>query len=361
MQRKRRVFLLIVGENKKNQSVEDTHETVQNLKKSLGNEVKKIKINAAGMNDPIILAKILEIVFKDEKTEIEIKGVRPEENELFTTVKGRKRDKRAGRATNNKKERETEAIIIKKGEKSFAEVLREIKSSVDPAGMGLTIRETRKTRAGDILIAFEKKENGVEALRDAISNIGGKLEVKKPQRRESEVVYIKGLDALTTAEDVQNEIVKEIGQGETTDDINEIKVLSLKTVFGETQNATVALPRTYAERLIKKGALQIGWAKCLVRKREEVTRCFKCLGLGHKAELCKGPDRSDLCLRCGEPGHRAKECKNEMKCILCNKEKHATNTTRCPFFRAQLAKQVKRAREREKSSENAQISETITD
>ena len=63
--------------------------------------------------------------------------------------------------------------------------------------------------------------------------------------------------------------------------------------------------------------MKVGWIYSRIRERIQVARCFKCLGYGHHANHCGGPDRSGLCYRCGKVGHKAVSCKDEMQCVLC--------------------------------------------
>ena len=71
----------------------------------------------------------------------------------------------------------------------------------------------------------------------------------------------------------------------------------------------------------------------------KVNRCFRCLGFGHIAADCRGPDRSRCCWRCGEEGHLAGSCTGKPRCFLCaeRKEKprndHIPGTMRCAAFR----------------------------
>ena len=48
---------------------------------------------------------------------------------------------------------------------------------------------------------------------------------------------------------------------------------------------------------------RFGEVKCRIREHVEVSRCFRCLGYGHRSRGCSNPDRKDACWRCGTTGH----------------------------------------------------------
>ena len=63
------------------------------------------------------------------------------------------------------------------------------------------------------------------------------------------------------------------------------------------------LEEAKALKLLKAAHIKIGWVSCRVRRKKELNRCYRCLGFGHIAANCRGPDRSRCCWRCGEEGH----------------------------------------------------------
>lgn len=49
--------------------------------------------------------------------------------------------------------------------------------------------------------------------------------------------------------------------------------------------ALVEIPRARIEGICKNKWVKIGWTRCTVKKIQ-VTRCYRCLGIGHMAPLC---------------------------------------------------------------------------
>ncbi|XP_055633311.1 uncharacterized protein LOC129773692 [Toxorhynchites rutilus septentrionalis] len=71
-----------------------------------------------------------------------------------------------------------------------------------------------------------------------------------------------------------------------------------------------------------------------------VERCFNCMGFGHQARNCTGPDSSDLCRKCGEKGDVAKNCTKQPRCLLCKLKDgsgHATGGFKCRSYKTALA------------------------
>nr|CAD7577451.1 unnamed protein product [Timema californicum] len=66
-----------------------------------------------------------------------------------------------------------------------------------------------------------------------------------------------------------------------------------------------------------------------------VTRCHRCMDLGHKVKFC--PKKESVCGSCGQTGHERRECKEKVKrCIPCHcrgKDKcRSPNGRECPTY-----------------------------
>ena len=118
----------------------------------------------------------------------------------------------------------------------------------------------------------------------------------------------------------------------------ELRVSLSKTPYRGNRKAYVLLEEARALKLLKGAHIKIGWVSCRVRRKKEVNRCFRCLGFGHIAVDCRGPDRSRFCWRCGE-GYLAGSCTGKPRCFLCAERKenprndHIPGTMRCAAFR----------------------------
>lgn len=82
----------------------------------------------------------------------------------------------------------------------------------------------------------------------------------------------------------------------------QVKAKSIRALFCNIQNATVALLSNLADKLRKERRVKIGWVCCKVVEKEE-ERCSMFWGVGHLAANCKGVDKCKRCFNCGEKGH----------------------------------------------------------
>lgn len=255
--------------------------------------------------------------------------------------KNKKKMKEGEGATKRQiKRRLPEAVAVKiNNEMSYANVLRQLKTKVDPDKMGLQVSGIRKTRAGEILIELKNGSGKAEELRTNVAAaLGDGATVRTLDRTVSLVV--KDLDGATE----EAEVVSAISAVVEKPEADAIKVRALRKGFGETQVAVVTMSSRGAAAVLKAGRLRIGWVMCRVREKIEVARCFRCLGFGHIARDCKGEDRTNMCRLCGTIGHRAKDCKQEPCCVICNDSKqtggakHIIGSARCESFRKEREK-----------------------
>ncbi|GJQ69384.1 hypothetical protein Trydic_g13296 [Trypoxylus dichotomus] len=82
----------------------------------------------------------------------------------------------------------------------------------------------------------------------------------------------------------------------------------------------VELKEHYALEQLKTARIRIGWVNSKIRKRLEVTRCYRCFSYGHWQATCSEPDRrkKGLCMGCGEKGYLKKNCTNPRRgfCVV---------------------------------------------
>lgn len=220
--------------------------------------------------------------------------------------------KRTNRRIRNKL---PEAVAVKPKDASYnyADVLKNIKAKVDPTALGVKISKIRQTRSGELLIEIAKGSEKVDELKNAVAEaLGEDASVRNMNR--SVAVEIRDLDGATD----EKEVIDAIKLVAPETDPESIKIRALRKTFGETQMAIITMPATTAEVVLKAGKIRIGWIRCRAREKIPVTRCFQCLGFGHIARDCKGPDRSKLCRLCGNEGHMARECTQKPFCVVCN-------------------------------------------
>lgn len=217
-------------------------------------------------------------------------------------------------------------VVVKRGDSTYAELLKSVKSKVDIAKVGVQVKTIRKTAKGDLLLEVQGGMQKADRLKEAIKKDVGK-DVKITNNEVT--IHIYDIDATTSQEEVEEAVVREVGHGEA----HTVKVKSMRPSWDGNQIATVLASKFIANRMILAKVIRIGWVNCRVRERVTVPRCFNCLEFGHRASECKGPDRSNACLNCYQTDHKAKECKNTHYCLACKTNEHRSDTTRCPRFR----------------------------
>lgn len=215
-----------------------------------------------------------------------------------------------------------------------------------PEESGAVVKSVRKTQNGAVLLELAKETADKEAFRQSIQDvIGDAGRVKSPD--STTAIEIWDLDCLTTANDVQEALLRETGS--TAD----FKVHVLGPNSREQKMALATASAQTASLLLEKGRIKIGWTNCRIRQRVVVTRCYRCLGYGHTKANCKGKDRSTACWKCGKDGHKAKGCQSRPDkpgCFLCSEKAeikdraHFPGSGSCSVFRAALAQQKKNNR-----------------
>lgn len=231
----------------------------------------------------------------------------------------------------------SDALLIKPlGGKSYADVLSDIRQKAKPDEKGAVIKGLRKTRAGDLLVEFggpsgSKADFGSE-LKDILGS-NASVRVLEPKL----TVEVRDLDELTTESEVRAAIESALG-GQS-----EMKIFVSKANSRGQKIAIITLGAKDAAILITNGHIKIGWVNCRVREKLVAPRCFKCLGFGHVANRCSGPDRSKLCFKCGGQDHKASSCTATESCVLCTEAglengqvQHSAGSGRCQAYKKAL-------------------------
>ena len=247
----------------------------------------------------------------------------------------KKKSKRAPGKPERPKRAHSEAVIIKPVEGvSYAAILKNLKSRVNPEELGVKVGGIRETRTKDLLVEIKcaAGDRGKldSAFRDAVGESGS-------VRHLVPMVEVEILDVDPTVE--EEEVTKAVRSCLWEEPSACVKVSLTRKPFRGTRKAFVRLEEASALTLLKATHIKIGWVSCRVRKKTELIQCYRCLGFGHMAAKCRGPDRSRCCWRCGEEGNVTASYSREPRCDLCiaREEKprndHIPGTMRCAAFR----------------------------
>lgn len=204
------------------------------------------------------------------------------------------------------------AVIVKRGDEHFPELLKTVRSKVDPGITGTAISKIRQTKTGSLLIQINGGVEAAKVVRDEVErSLGPDATVRMAE--DSTAVEIRDVDEITTKEEILEGVL-------ALGDSRGAKVVSLRKAYGGAQTAVVLIPTRAARRLCTTGRLQVGLIYARVRATELPDRCFNCLAFGHWSRECTGVDRSSGCWRCGEPGHQHRGCTATVQAAAAFKE-----------------------------------------
>lgn len=280
---------------------------------------------------------------EDAKKQKQGNGVNPEpEKEAgWETARKRKRKKRerqngdAPKPTLRRERNKGDALVVEVKEGlSFADLLRKVRTDPELKELGENVVKTRRTQNGGLLFEL-KKDPAVKssAFKSLVENaVGNELKVRALSPEST--IECKNLDEITTEEELKSALNVLLGDPDAS------MAIRLRKAYGGTQIASIRLPTSMASKLLEAGKVKVGWSVCSLKAAPRVTqqmmRCFRCMGFGHQARNCDGPDRTNSCRKCGGEGHMARDCKNKPKCVLCTEGEgngHATGGFNCPVYK----------------------------
>lgn len=130
------------------------------------------------------------------------------------------------------------AIMVSRGAEEFPELLRTVRSSVNPAVTGDSIAKMRRSQQGNLLIEINGGAEAAERVRQEISRSLGP-DIRMRRMGDDSTVEVLDLDELTTKEEVLASIAQ-------TAEGCAARLVSLRQVYGNAQTAVVVVPYTSA-------------------------------------------------------------------------------------------------------------------
>ena len=258
------------------------------------------------------------------------------------------KDTKAPAAEAARRARATDAVIVGREEgKTYADLLRMVKKKIeeDKTGLQSQIRNIRGSKDGDLVITTRAGGEGMVNLKKWLTKAGDlNVRASRADSRRVATMFIKGMDAVATKEEVREAVRKETGELPA-------RVGELRPYYGSCQAVTLSVNRGAARILIAKRAIRVGLNICGVTEKIELTQCYRCWGYGHVASACgAATDRSSDCRNCGAGGHSKADCEGGKRCPLCEKDGHRAGEGTCHALRRAL-REARRKRQSELAKE----------
>ncbi|XP_046815180.1 uncharacterized protein LOC124422573 [Vespa crabro] len=236
------------------------------------------------------------------------------------------------------------AILLKPANgKSYVDVVGDIHQCFKTTAARVDARSVRQTRTGGVLLELKRtiadiRASLAETLRKVVGETSSITELVPRATLE-----IRDCDCCTFVVEVKEALKRTL-----PDYAGKLEVKSTNPNARQQHLALVRLKEEAAGKLLKAGRVLVGFVSCRVRRRTEVSRCYRCLDYGHYSASRKCPDSSKYCHFCDSTGHKIKDCKvSEPTCFLCSNseddpKKHLAGSKACKAFQEAHATANKR-------------------
>lgn len=323
---------LIIGklDYKADQETNDDIELIklcQRIAAEVGKEVNNEVMFRPPAGDVEKTRRALECCFVSTNIQIEV-CAKNREKKKITSLKGNPGQRRR----QDEKERpEVGVVVMKPVGKTFADMLKDVKTKLNFEDQGVTLQRVSATKDGEIRLQVQETRIGgrvkfTKTLADRAAELHS--EVRVITRKMT--LAIRGLDVTIEMTDLE-EALKEAGI-----DYDTINLAEVKEGHSGVRTAIVRLEREAGIKLLKQQTIVVGWSKCKARvtEWEQPKCCYKCQKFGHEMRDCKDESGTKRCYRCGDSAHIAKACTAEQKCYVCGVNDHRADSIRCPKYQA---------------------------
>ncbi|CAI6369044.1 unnamed protein product [Macrosiphum euphorbiae] len=203
----------------------------------------------------------------------------------------------------------TEAVTISNPKEgtSYADVMKKVMSEVNLQEIGVEVSNTRRTKAGGILLEIKGKA-GADLLAERLKNtIGDQACISRPSRT-TQILVVNIADWLEEAR-----VIDDIRRA---DEGLQSATIVVRNNSGGGRVAAVKVSMATALRLSAAGAIRVGMGNCRVKLLENrKARCYRCDELGHMARNCTAVSAVMKCFRCHRVGHLIADCTGAPKVV----------------------------------------------
>lgn len=231
----------------------------------------------------------------------------------------------------------TMTITPKEPNTSYAGMLKSLKRDIDVRKIGVQVHRVQKSSDNrKIQIKFTcKEDDNIQSFEQQVaSKIGesGKAQVIE----KTGTIVVRDLDPDVEQDELEEAVKIIIGENANV----ETRIMGSMNNRG-LKHAFITMPVTAMEKMLKQTRIHVGWSRCRIEEKFSLSRCFKCLRLGHVAAKCPNKeDRAKACFKCGLSDHTAKDCKNSPWCSECNTQEHRADSMLCPVY-AKFVNEIK--------------------
>lgn len=211
-------------------------------------------------------------------------------------------------------------LIIKSHEKNVndADIVKQIKDTIDPYDLNISITNTRKIKNG-LLVNCDNQDMLNKLKSNLINRAPDKFSVSEGKKFNPRIKIHRLDKDVLNGSDFINKLINNNGLNCSPSDIKIVTTQDRKTHA----NVVIEVPPSVHKIIMSSGRVFAGWKSCAVYDHFSIPRCFKCSRYGHIRTECKS--EHNICPTCA--GHH-EDCQSEdtqcINCIEFNKQNKAS-------------------------------------
>lgn len=266
-----------------------------------------------------ICRKITEIVLNNKLLKADIYASKGQRKEHTAKTSG----DRGSRPT-------TKTVFLRptaEGAQTYAEILADLKTKVQPKENGVDIHSCTKTEGGNVKLVMRERtaKGAAEFLKKVRATMGDRISCQTKKA----TIIIDSIEEGATIADVGHALCETLDC--KAEDI-ELPKAFVKNVRGRLM-AFASLEEGLARKAARLRYLPLQWTRAQMRLKVEPEFCSKCQKYGHRQNACKAERVAPRCRNCGETGHKVADCKGERTCLSCKEKGHRADSMACPIYR----------------------------
>ncbi|KAL3227356.1 hypothetical protein MRX96_048778 [Rhipicephalus microplus] len=228
------------------------------------------------------------------------------------------------------------------------EVVRVLKSNIDPVAKGIRDVTLRHTRYG--VTVFSHTQQSLINMRNAIEEnpvTRNAITVRVPNKRNPHVRF-SGVDPEITTQDFVHLLSERNPNLQLDEETCKVRV-SFRERTGTMGHVVEVDPEAF-KRIMSSSRISIGWTVVRAWEDVHVPTCTFCASYGHGRSSC--PVSNDAaratCMRCATEGHTGRDCTVRegdaaVKCAACHRAGlssagHPAGHPQCPLLMGKVAR-----------------------